>query len=63
LSGIIAFERNATYVFAVMLPGNRSAHSLVALVLGLFLAAFLLARHPARTAEARPPAGHTELPR
>jgi hypothetical protein len=46
-----------------MLPANRSAHSLVALVIGLFLAAFLLARQPARTTGGRPAPGQTELPR
>jgi hypothetical protein len=59
---IIAFACNATYFAAVMLPANRSAHSLVALVLGLFLAAFLLARQTPRTAGGHP-AGQSELPR
>jgi hypothetical protein len=46
-----------------MVPTNRSVHSLVALTLGLFLAAFLLARQPAGGSSGRPPQGQTQLAR
>jgi hypothetical protein len=46
-----------------MYPTNRGAHTLVALTLGLFLVAFLLARQPA-VAPAGPPMQETiQLPR
>jgi len=41
-----------------MYPTNRGAHTLVALTLGLFLVAFLLARQPAAT-PAGPPLQET----
>jgi hypothetical protein len=46
-----------------MVPTNRSAHSLVALVLGLFVVAFLLARQPALAPGGQSAASQTQLRR
>ena len=57
---IIALWRKATYVPAVMFPTNRGAHSLVAITLGLFLVAFLLARQPPLAPSGRPLQSQTQ---
>lgn len=46
-----------------MVPTNRGVHTLVALTLGLFLAAFLLARQPALAPGGTPLQGQTQLAR
>jgi hypothetical protein len=43
-----------------MFPTNRGAHSLVAITLGLFLAAFLLARQPPLSPGGRTLQSHTQ---
>jgi len=46
-----------------MVPTNRGAHTLVALTLGLFLVAFLLARGPAVAPAGMPVNGQMQLSR